>query len=482
MVENFLKHHFILQQNVSATFYLQGIMGMMFALVFGISRIPVLTLLVSVLTFYIFCLILFKHYGAKLHESVILGFFLFLNPIFVYSTWGFMTENYFMLFFILSLYFLISYNKDGKMKDIILTDIFIFLAYLVRQFSFITLSAFIGFLVLHRKYKAALAQFSILIILLGFNFYVFPQTPEMYDGRLHLSNLGSQNYIFSTIFSVIINCLVFIFPPVLISFLSGVRKFISSRNDKQKIISLLVVVIAIFLSILSYNKLLDTEYFRDSEFPYMGNVFEVTGFFPKGPLGDKYQYVSQSYLFTYLDILGKISILMFLVVLVLNYKKINNYYFLFIINFLILLFVSPVIYDRYILPLIPVFILLLYEFSAKHFSKILSKLTMAVFLLGLLFLMYQFSMEFVITKNYIWTSALNVVKNQRAERDSLNVGNSWIRLYGVGTNVYYYSYTMDVKKREKGLNYKAIGVLNLKFPFSFYIDPKIYLIKKEVIR
>ena len=107
---------------------------------------------------------------------------------------------------------------------------------------------------------------------------------------------------------------------------------------------------------------------------------------------------------------------------------------------------------------------------------------MSCFLLGLLFLMYQFSMEFILTKNYIWTSALNIVKNQRAERNSLNVGNSWIRLYGVGTNIYYYSYTMDVKKREKGVNYKAIGVLNLKFPFSFYIDPKIYLIKKEVIR
>lgn len=482
MVENFLKHSFVLQQNVSATFYLQGMMGMVFALLFGMSKLPVLTLLVSVLTFYIFCLILFNHYGIKPHEAAILGFFLLLNPIFVYSGLGFMTENYFMLFFVSSLYFLISYNKEGKLKDIILTDLFVILAYFVRQFSFITLSAFIGYLVLRKKYKAALIQVSILLLILFFNFYVFPQTPEMYDGRLHLSNLGSQSYVFSTTFSILINVLVFIFPLVVIGLFHIIKEFIKKTDTKKRIIGVSIVLLIMFLSIISYNSLLDTKYFRDKEFPYMGNVFEVNGFFPKGPLGDKYEYIGQNHLFPYLDVLGKISVLVFLTTLVISYKKYTNYYFLFVVNFLILLLVSPVTYDRYILPLIPVIILLLYELAGGSFRKTSSKIFMSTFLLGLLFLMYQFSMEFVITKNYIWTSALNVVKNQRAERDSLNVGNSWIRLYGVGTNIYYYSYTMDVKKREKGVNYKPIGVLNLKFPFSFYIDPKIYLIKKEVIR
>lgn len=482
MVENFLKHHFILQQNVSATFYLQGMMGMMFALVFGISKLPVLTLLVSVLTFYIFCLILTNHYKVRLHEAIILGLFLFLNPIFVYSMWGFMTENYFMLFFILSLYFLIAYNKGGKLRDILLADVFIFLAYFVRQFSFITLSAFVGYLILHKKYKVAFIQTTFLVLLLFFNFYVFPQTPEMYDGRLHLSNLGLPSYIFNTIFSIIINVLVFIFPLVILSFLHGIKNFIKVNNVRVKVIGISIISIVMFISIFSYSRILDTEFFRDEDFPYMGNVFEVTGFFPKGPLGEKYQYVGQSYLFPYMDILGKVSILIFIVVLVLNYKKLANYYFLFILNFLILLLISPVIYDRYILPLIPVFILLLYELSKEYISKISSKLFMFVFLLGLLFIVYQFSMEFIITKNYIWTSALNVVKNQKAERDSLNVGNSWVRLYGVGTNIYFYSYTTNIKKREKKVNYNAIRMLNVNYPLSFYKDPKIYLIKKEVTR
>ena len=482
MVENFLKHNFILQQNVSATFYLQGMMGMIFALIFGISKLPVLTLLVSVLTFYIFCLALFNHYGVKPLETVILGLFLLLNPIFVYSGLGFMTENYFMLFFVSSLYFLISYNKRGKLKDLILTDLFIILAYFVRQFSFITLSAFVGNLLFRKKYKTAFNQSIVLVFLLFFNFYVFPQTPEMYDGRLNFSNLSSQNYIFSTLFSIIINSLVFIFPLVLIGFFNTAKNFIKNTTVKQRAINFSIIFIVIFLAFFSYNRMLNTKFFRDVEFPYMGNIFEVTGFFPKGPLGDKYEYLGQNYLFPYLDVLGKFSILIFLIILIVNYKKFTSYYFLFIANFLILLLVSPVIYDRYILPLIPIFILLLYELASESISKISSKLFMSCFLLGLLFLMYQFSMEFILTKNYIWTSALNIVKNQRAERNSLNVGNSWIRLYGVGTNIYYYSYTMDVKKREKGVNYKAIGVLNLKFPFSFYIDPKIYLIKKEVIR
>ena len=97
-IEEFLSGNFLLLPQIAPTFYTQGLLGLFSALIFGVSKLPILTLLISVLNFAVFCLILNQNLKKTLVESLIVGSMFFTNLLFVYSMWGFMTENYFLLF------------------------------------------------------------------------------------------------------------------------------------------------------------------------------------------------------------------------------------------------------------------------------------------------------------------------------------------------------------------------------------------------
>src|SRR3990172_7860655 len=77
MVENFMKLDFRMDPLSAPTFYTQGVMGLLFARVFGLERLPVLTLIVSVLCFFFLFVILLKHFyldtvGSGSRKSTVL--------------------------------------------------------------------------------------------------------------------------------------------------------------------------------------------------------------------------------------------------------------------------------------------------------------------------------------------------------------------------------------------------------------------------
>src|SRR3990167_6132493 len=148
LVNSFARRNFTLDSYIGATFYLMGFMAVLFSKGFGVQNIPVLTLMVSISSLFVF------------------------NPIFVYSMWGFMTENYFLLFFLISLYFyLASYkhflsggSKEGFMY-LNFGNLFSILGYFVRQTSLLTILATAVFLLIYslslqRKHKFVLLKSS----------------------------------------------------------------------------------------------------------------------------------------------------------------------------------------------------------------------------------------------------------------------------------------------------------------------------------
>ena len=88
--QEFIKGNFTLRPETANTFYLQGIVGMIFYYITGSTRFPILTLVFSVLNFYIFGLIVKRHFTNTQLSVVLLTLLFFLNPFHIYSIWGFM--------------------------------------------------------------------------------------------------------------------------------------------------------------------------------------------------------------------------------------------------------------------------------------------------------------------------------------------------------------------------------------------------------
>src|SRR3989339_578305 len=137
MVENFMKLNFKLDPLSAPTFYTQGLIGVVYARFFGLQSLSVLTLIISVLCFYVFFVILRKHFNLGRFGSVLVSLLMFFNPLFIYSVWGFMTENYFLFFMLLSILFYLETVKTGGRKNTLLYVLFIFLALNIRQVALV---------------------------------------------------------------------------------------------------------------------------------------------------------------------------------------------------------------------------------------------------------------------------------------------------------------------------------------------------------
>ena len=104
MVAGFLQGNFSLHPYSAPTFYTQGFIATVFALVFGTKQLPVLTLAVTAVSFFVLAKILIDHLDQKPDKAVLLALLCFFNPLSVYLTLGFMTSQYFVLFLLLTLY------------------------------------------------------------------------------------------------------------------------------------------------------------------------------------------------------------------------------------------------------------------------------------------------------------------------------------------------------------------------------------------
>jgi len=193
-VENFLHGNFKLLPQIAPTFYLQGAIASVFSLVFSLNNIPFLTLAIAMLNIFIFYSILTDILERSNLTSLILSTILFFNPLFQYSLIGFMTEQYFLLFLLSSLYFFLKYEKVHSFKDLIISNLFVLFGFFVRQVSLVFSATSVLYFLVYRKWKAALYQscFSLFLIIL---YLLLPKTSEMISKTYHILHLLDLKFI-----------------------------------------------------------------------------------------------------------------------------------------------------------------------------------------------------------------------------------------------------------------------------------------------
>lgn len=479
-VIRFLAGDFKLLSVTATTFYTQGLMGLLFAKFFGWQKLPILTLLVSVSDFYVFARILLDHFGLPKIKAVFISLILFFTPLHMYSAIGFMTENYVLLFTLLALYFFLSFEKTSKRKHFVLFNLMGLLAFFAKQSGIlINASALVYFLV-KRKFKEALIQLGFLVVLLGYYSFFFPKTDEMEDKvflrGILLSHLLDFKYAYSIVYGIILVTSSFIVP-VLVYFV-----FSTYSHFRKSIIIIIALLASSVACYFFLNRWFGPSKISWSEYPYFENTFERTGFFPRSILGTKYQFKGNYKLFKYWDIGAKVSLALAIPCLFLYLTKIVNIYSISIVGYVILMIFVKTFFDRYNLPLIPLFILFLLclrvpdAFTGK---VLLGFLVPFVLITG--FLSTQMGIDFVLSNNYIWGRSESLV-SQGVRPNKIRATMAWGKLYGLCfPNDCQYLFSYDNFERNSGLqiNYKLVEEKDLNFPGSMFINPKVYLYAKK---
>ncbi len=472
MVQNFLNGDFILDPISAPTFYLQGILAALFALLFGITKLPVLTLLISVISFYVLGIILIKRLNRKFSDSLLLSLLFFFNPLNIYSMWGFMSENYFLLFFLISVYFILGYEQTGHKKDFILANIFIILGFFIRQVSFVLSLTWAVYLVLKKQYKTAIIQFGIFVGHYIFYLYLFPKTAEMYEKPLQFKHILELNYSYSLIYSMYMYICALLLPVVLILIYRTVM------SDKKVI----KVIIFIGLSVFAYyllNKFFNPSHLAWGEFPYLENVWERRGYYPRSIGGTKYYFYGIFDLYRYWEISAKITVSGLVAAILFNFKKLINYPFIFMIGYFGLMIVTEKVYDRYLTVLIPMFIL--FGITIIQRLERIDLLLLLPFILFMMFYTYQFSMDYIFLNKYIWDKSRNIVNTENILPEKIQGANAWKLNYRNESREYLYDFSYDSPDINEGYKkiYDLKEIHEIDYPLNFFIDSKVYLYRKK---
>lgn len=473
IVANFLRGDFSLDPITAPTFYTQGLLGMLFAKMFGIANLPILTLIISVLSYLLLSHILSRFYKVSVSSSLILSAFMLFNPWFVYSSVGFMTENYFMFFILLCLYFFHLFEETHKNKHLVGLFISILLAFLLRQVSMVFPIAMSVYYLLKKDIKHSLLSMSFFIFLYSFYTYIFPKTAEMYEKPLQFQHLINLDYSFALIYGSLL-VFVALFIPLIISFIKS--------NFKK--VTILKLVLFTGLSIVLYIIL--NNHFKPSviswgEFPYFENIWERFGLYPRGVRGTKYQFRWNYDLYLYWDLTAKVLLSSFIsyIVVFFEKRKLQDFNLLFCGLYLGLMLLTETFYDRYLLILIP-FVLL---FLVKNIDfSMFNKLIIVGFIVFLGFYSYQFGMDFVISNNYIWNKSVQLVETENIEPKMIHGTNAWkLNYLNVERNYeYVFSYDSSAVNDSYSRAYTLVETKDINYPLNIFINPKIYLYKKII--
>ncbi len=471
VLNNFLGGNFSLHPRIGSTFYTQGILAYLFSLIWSVERIPILTLFISVLNFYLTALIVLVRMKKSLLISIISGLFILLNPIHVYSQWGFMTENYFLFFFLLSLYFSFGFLSNNKFNNFFLANLFMILGFFIKQYGLVLPVSFSFALFVKKQYKHAVIQFVLSAVLFLFYKTLFPITPIMENQSLSFDHIFNLKYMVSYSAGIMVYLCAFVLPLVFSASLKGLSR-------SKLIISGILSLILLFLLLSFFDRL----QFEKREFPYFENTFERNGFFTIDITGSKYPLPYVDNIFNLWEIISFIVLVIGLP-LILMRRKVNDPVFVQLGSCILLYFsfllLSPMLYDRYLLPLVPLFILIV-VLPHQSFSKSSISVFMA-FLIFLFFLNYQFSMDFLGRNNYTWQKSESLY-NSGISKTDINPGHSWRMLSLDEEQVERWDYIFrydPISKRPKDIgDWEVIETYEVKYPFNMFEDPYIYLYKR----
>jgi len=213
------------------------------------------------------------------------------------------------------------------------------------------------------------------------------------------------------------------------------------------------------------------------DFPYLINTFARKGFYPYGLDGNKYSWIGvydilRSWNFVSIAILG--LFISFSSNFIKKIIKSIGFEDIFFVLYFGLLLITPTLYDRYLLPLIAVGILLLSKRVANKFSGlyIMSLFPFLIFFVGL---NYQFSMDYISWQNYVWGRASFISDFESINKSDISSSHAWNNYYNVSEN-YMYKFSFDSPDKFSQINeMNLVEKKEIDFFGNLFLESNVHL-------
>ena len=464
--QDFIKGNFVLRPETANTFYLQGILGMLFYYLTGSMSFPLLTLIFSVLNFYIFGQIVKRHFTKSTLSVLTLSLLFFLNPFHIYSIWGFMAENFYLFFTLLSLLLFFEFEKKNCIKSLLLSNLSIILGFFVKQVSIVTALSYIAYFGFGKRWKYLFIQLGITGGLILYYYYLFPRTQEMNVKDITLDKVKDFKFAFSLTWANLVYTTALTLP-----------LFFIALSQKLSIRKVLVVTLSFILSYVIVANFFNPNIIGAGEFPYIQNTFTRSGFYPLNLHGAPYQHRFVYDMFTYWQMVGTVLAFSFIGLIVYYIRRMNTPTLYFYFGYLTLMLLIVEMFDRYLLPVFPIFILLLLRVIQDY--KRTYNLVVLPFVLFLVFINYQYSMDFVLGNNLMFTKAKELSVTEGVTYNQILVNSAWRKVYAGQAKVYRFSYDGPNSDELLSKGYSLAETLKVDYPLNTHIDPYIYIYKNS---
>jgi hypothetical protein len=426
-VDLFLHGDFKLLAVTATTFYTQGLLGMAFAKIFSIERLPVLTLIFGCLNFYLFAKICNEFFKLNKTKSILTALILFFNPIHFYSLLGFMTEVYLLSFSLLSIYFYYKFLRDNKISQFILANLFWILGFFAKQWAIVFPAAIVIRQAINKKWKSALIQLLIIVAVVGYYFIFFPKTGEMSDKKeFEFANFVSLKYIWLQIYSYFIYLTIFALPFVAYFIYLQLKSF----KDRISVATVLIfgLIFAFFIKFLSIKW-----FPLAQDFPMYPNVFTDRGFFLILGEGSAPNNI-YTVLINNCDDIGLICLCIFLLIALLKRRSNLGFEISSILIGLGLIIGTPGVFDRYLLVFVPVAILAILKLNDYKISTAV----LCIFLAIQALISIDYGIEYINRQKLIWDTAEAIHQEQGIPENKISAGHAWGKYYNVdGKKVIY---------------------------------------------
>lgn len=473
-VSSILSGNLNLHPLTSPTFYSTGFLAAAFSLIFGINHLPILTLFISVMSSYLTFLILNERIGVKKLDSFLISLLILCNPLVAFTAWGFMTDNYFLLFLLWSIYYfndnkIVADKLGGEGRNsLILGNLFAVIAYFTRQLGLLLPLSVCIWLLFNKKYKRALIELLLFCGLATYHFFFFPKSVESLEMKFVFDNIFYFRYVFSLGFVILIYLFLFLLPLSLPNF-----------NMKKAGWKKTVLVIAATLLILA----LTNRYFKNIDWIgerlyYLKYTLQRDGFFVENVHGDKSGFAFSGQVYSAADLVAKLAGIATLVTLLLRkkYKPIVNLNAIIFLLYTVPLFFIEKVYDRYLIPIFPLFAFIIIDIRRQTSLSYIRRVCVLIFSLILGFYSYNFSLDYIYTNKYIWNKSLEISNSGEVDKNQLVATDSWRYLYPTSNVLYKFTYD-NPSKQDYSTNWTLVESYEIKYPLRI-MDNTIFLYKK----
>lgn len=382
-VKAFTMGIFKINADLDPSFVAQGLLGLFWSKVFGLSYVSLqaLTFLISLATAFVVYKILTLIKTKKIF-AIAGALTLLFNPLFFVSSFSFMTENYLLFFLSTSSYFFIKFFINSSYRDLLLGSVFGLLATMTRQNGFLIFLPVIPIILLNKQkeYRKKIIKtsivpilFAVLSLALSFLWPKFGSNGRFLEFKDFGIRLRSSLYFPQYFF-------IFLSPVFL-----GIRGML--KSTKVKIVALVITLVSAYTL------------FKTDLFP-LGNVFYIEELYAKPDFRSNFSLFDNIFTKSALALpwgFAFSKIVIFLFGKFRERKVLLSRVDAFLISSfalnLAILLISSDIYDRYLLP--SLLFLLIFVFGKIGEGDRLSKkfvfFSITVFMFISVFLQWDFS-------------------------------------------------------------------------------------------